>query len=233
MSSGHATCAVFFSGGKDSMLALDRSLRRGLPVTRLITLYDEASQRVRFHGTPITVMRAQAQALGLPIALYPTTPATFERVLLGALADLRREGIATLIFGDIHLADVRAWYEDRVRAAGFDHLEPLWGEDPATLANEVVERGYEAVITCIEDATAKPEWLGQTLSQPLLQSFAATGIDVCGERGEYHTFVVDGPLFTSRVPITTGTVHSEGGFRQLDMALASSAPEAVSDGQAT
>jgi uncharacterized protein (TIGR00290 family) len=199
MSSGHATCAVFFSGGKDSMLALDRSLRRGLPVTRLITLYDEASQRV----------------------------------LLGALADLRREGIATLIFGDIHLADVRAWYEDRVRAAGFDHLEPLWGEDPATLANEVVERGYEAVITCIEDATAKPEWLGQTLSQPLLQSFAATGIDVCGERGEYHTFVVDGPLFTSRVPITTGTVHSEGGFRQLDMALASSAPEAVSDGQAT
>src|SRR5579863_2541430 len=85
--------AVCFSGGKDSMLALDRALRSGLAIARLVTLYDEASERVRFHAVPVSVMRAQAQALSLPMSLLPTTPATFERVFLAALASLRAEGI--------------------------------------------------------------------------------------------------------------------------------------------
>src|SRR5260221_182113 len=96
------TYAVAFSGGKDSMLALDRALRAGLRITRLFTLYDEASARVRFHAVPVAVMRAQADALGLPISLYPTTPATFEQVFLQALGGLREEGIGGLIFGNIH-----------------------------------------------------------------------------------------------------------------------------------
>ncbi len=216
---GDATCAVFFSGGKDSMLALDRSVRQGRRIATLVTLYDAASQRVRFHGTPVAVMRAQAQSLGLPMALYPTTPTTFETTLLTALADLRSQGVTALIFGDIHLADVRAWYEERVRAAGLDHIEPLWGEDPARLAAEVIERGYEAIITCIEVATAQADWLGRPLSAPLLEAFAAQGIDICGERGEYHTFVVNGPLFQSRAPIALGATHEEAGFRQIDTVL--------------
>ncbi|HEX8982339.1 MAG TPA: hypothetical protein VF792_06200 [Ktedonobacterales bacterium] len=119
--------ALFFSGGKDSMLALDRSIRGGRNVAALVTLYDDASQRIRFHGVPIDLMRAQAEALGIPIALYATTPSTFEQVYLTALADLRSDGIHGLIFENIHLAEVRAWYEERVRPAGLDHLEPLWG----------------------------------------------------------------------------------------------------------
>ena len=213
-------CAVFFSGGKDSMLALDRSIRQGRRITTLVTLFDEASQRVRFHGVPVAAMRAQAEALGLPTALYPTTPATFEQTLLSALSDLRGRGVTALIFGDIHLADVRAWYEVRVRAAGLDHIEPLWGEDPQRLASEVIARGYEAVVTCIEEATADPEWLGQPLSPALLSAFVARGIDICGERGEYHTFVVNGPLFRARLEITLGAIHSAAGFRQQDILLA-------------
>lgn len=219
MNSDDTNFAVLFSGGKDSTLALDRSVRQGRHITTLVTLFDEASQRVRFHGVPVAAMRAQAEALGLPTALYPTTPANFEQTLLTALTDLRGLGITGLIFGDIHLADVRAWYEDRVRAAGLDHIEPLWGEDPQRLATEVIERGYEAIVTCIEESTADPAWLGQPLSASLLNAFSAHGIDVCGERGEYHTFVVNGPLFRARLPVTLGGIHAAAGFRQQDILL--------------
>src|SRR5258708_16406927 len=106
------------SGGKDSMRALDRAVRAGAVQPTRLTLYDAASQRVRFHGVPLAVMRAQADALGLPARHYPTTPATFEAVFLAALAALRDDRVSRVIFRDIHLADVRAWYEERVRAAG-------------------------------------------------------------------------------------------------------------------
>jgi diphthine-ammonia ligase len=217
--------AVLSSGGKDSILALDRAVRSGLHVTRLVTLYDEASERVRFHAVPIAVMRAQAEALALPIRLYPTTPATFEQVFLSALGALRSEGIGGLIFGDIHLADVRAWYEERVRAAGLEHLEPIWGEPPGQLVREVLARGYTAVLTCIEEAKTEPAWLGQQLSPQLIAAFEQRGIDPCGEYGEYHTLVTDGPLFRAPLPVRFGLVHvdrdphTQGRFRQVDVQL--------------
>jgi diphthine-ammonia ligase len=212
--------ALCFSGGKDSTLALDRALRTGLRVKRLLTLYDQATERIRFHGVPVAVMRAQAAALGLPITLAPTTPATFEHVLLDALAALRAEGCIGLIFGNIHLADVRGWYEERVRAAGLEHVEPLWGEAPATLVREVVARGYQAIVTCIEEGKADPGWLGQPLTEQLVADFERAGIDPCGELGEYHTLVCDGPLFRTPLRVQLGEVHSDAGFRQVDVALA-------------
>lgn len=219
------TYAVCFSGGKDSMLALDRARRAGLRIARLVTLYDGATERVRFHAVPISVMRAQAEELGIPLSVFPTTPATFEVVFLAALAALRADGITGVIFGNIHLADVRAWYEERVRAAGLEHVEPLWGEAPGRLAREVLARGYTAVLTCIEEAKAEPAWLGQPLSEELIAAFERRGIDLCGEYGEYHTLVTDGPLFRGPLPVRFGDVHIEGEgpgqgrFRQLDVQL--------------
>lgn len=218
--------AVSFSGGKDSMLALDRAKRAGLRVERLLTLYDEASERVRFHAVPAAVMRAQAAALGLSLGLYPTTPASFEGVFLSALDALRAEGIGGVIFGNIHLADVRAWYEQRVRAAGLEHVEPLWGEPPERLVREVVARGYRAILTCVDETTADPSWLGQPLSDELIAAFTRRGIDPCGEHGEYHTLVTGGPLFSTPLALRSGVVHAAGDpqtphrFRQLDVQLA-------------
>ncbi len=212
--------AVMFSGGKDSMLALDRAVRAGASQPTLLTLYDAASERVRFHGVPLAVMRAQADALGLPARHYPTTPATFEAVFLAALAALRDDGISGVIFGDIHLADVRAWYEERVRAAGLAHVEPLWGETPGALVREAVARGHRALITCVEEATADPAWLGGVIDGRLIAEFEQRGIDPCGERGEYHTLVTDGPLFQRPLAVTLGDTHAEGGFRQADVRLA-------------
>ncbi|HEV8192764.1 MAG TPA: diphthine--ammonia ligase [Ktedonobacterales bacterium] len=220
MDASAPTCAVFFSGGKDSMLALDRAVRSGDRVARLVTLYDGATERVRFHGVPIVLMQAQADALGIPTLLRPTTPDNFEQVFLQVLGELRTEGIGAAVFGNIHLADVRSWYEERVRGAGLDHIEPLWGENPTILARETLSRGYQPVVTCIEAATADPAWLGQTITDQLLDAFARQGIDPCGERGEYHTFIVDGPLFRHPLRVQLGTVHSAQGFRQIDVQLA-------------
>lgn len=211
--------AVFFSGGKDSTLALDRALRQGYGVRRLVTLYDGPSGRVRFHGVPVAVMRAQAAALDLPITLAPTTPETFAAVFLETLRALRVEGIGGIIFGDIHLADVRAWYEERVTAAGLAHVEPLWGEEPLALVRETLARGYRAIITCVEEARAPRDWLGRELTAELVEAMLARGIDPCGERGEYHTLVVDGPLFRRRLPVALGATVATGGFAQVDVRL--------------
>jgi diphthine-ammonia ligase len=210
-------CALSFSGGKDSTLALDRALRQGLQVKALVTMFDEASQRVRFHGVPITLIQAQARALGIPLLAYPTRPETFEAVFLQALGELRQREMTTLIFGNIHLVDVRAWYEERTRAAGLFHREPLWGEPPDMLVREFLARGYAAVLTCIEEAYADPNWLGTSLTEELIQAFEQAGIDPCGERGEYHTFVHAGPLFSSPLAFRLGERISQSGFQLLDI----------------
>ena len=189
MKSTDERCALSFSGGKDSVLALDRAIRQGLAVDFLVTMYDEDSQRVRFHGVPVALIQEQANALGIPLLAYPNTPALFETVFLQSLQDLRQRGITTLLFGNIHLADVRAWYEERTSAAGLIHREPLWGDPPGQIVREFLARGYTALLTCVEEARANPAWLGASLTDELVQAFEQAGIDPCGERGEYHTFV--------------------------------------------
>ncbi len=216
------SCALSFSGGKDSMLALDRAIRRGWPVSYLVNLYDGGSERVRFHGVRKTLIQAQADALGIPLLSYPTQPENFEPVFLSALAELRERGVDAIIFGNIHLADVRAWYEERTTAQGLLHLEPIWGEPVDALVREVLERGYHAIVTSVELARAKERWLGQPLSEALLAECAAAKIDLCGERGEYHTFVSDGPLFRQPVPIRLGEQVSLPGYALIDLVLASS-----------
>jgi uncharacterized protein (TIGR00290 family) len=210
-------CAVSFSGGKDSVLALDRAMRQGLQVDFLVTMYDEASQRVRFHGVPIALIQAQAHALGIPLLAYPNTSSTFEAIFLQSLHDLRQRGITTLIFGNIHLADVRAWYEERTTAAGLKHREPLWGELPSKLVREFLARGYTALLTCIEEAHANPAWLGAPLTEELIQAFEQAEIDPCGEHGEYHTFVHAGPLFSAPLALRLGQRISQAGFQQMDI----------------
>ncbi len=212
-------CALSFSGGKDSMFALDRAARRGWPVRYLLNLYDAASRRVRFHGVRQELIQAQADALDIALLAYPTQPEAFEQVFLGALDDLRERGVDAIIFGDIHLADVRAWYEERTTAKGLAHLEPLWGEPVGLLAREVVQRGYQAVLTSVELARAREAWLGQPLSEALITEFESAGIDACGERGEYHTFVSSGPLFRQPLPIRLGERVSMPGYALIDITL--------------
>jgi len=208
-----------WSGGKDCALALDRSLRAGLEVTKLVTFHDEESGRVRFHATTTEVLDAQATALGIDLCPVATTWAGMDERLRAELARLREEGFAGVVFGNIHLADVRTWYEERVLAAGLEHVEPLWGEAPQALLEEFVGRGGRAVVTCVDSTRLDASWLGRTVDEAFAADIAGSGADPCGENGEYHTLVVAGPLFAQTLQWSPGVTIQDERFLQLDIGL--------------
>jgi uncharacterized protein (TIGR00290 family) len=214
--------AVSWSGGKDSTLALDRAVRQGLDVRWLLNLYDGQSGRVRFHGVRSVLIGLQADRLGLELIQKATAPADFEPVFLDALDALARAGASGIIFGNIHLADVRGWYEERTTAAGLRHLEPLWGDAPESLVAEVLHRGYRARITGVDLSRGSRDWPGRELDAALAAEIAARpDTDPAGEHGEYHTFVSDGPLFNSPIDLDTGVSHEAEGHLLVDLTVGS------------
>lgn len=209
--------AVMWSGGKDSALALTRARARGLPIGALLNFVDDTSGRVRFHATRAGLIAAQAAAADVPLRQYATSWGAFEPTFRSAMAQIRENGFAGVIFGDIHLADVRGWYEERVRAAGLEHVEPIWGDAPEDLLGEFVAGGGRAVITCCELGKLDETWLGRTIDEHFVAEIAATGIDPCGENGEYHSFAFAGPAFREAVRWQPGARRTDGGFVQLDL----------------
>lgn len=212
-----AKFALMWSGGKDSALALHRARTNGLRVTRLINFYDAASGRVRFHATRVAMIEEQARATGIELVAIGTSWEEMESRLLHELSALRRDGFEGVVLGDIHLADVRAWYEDRVRAAGLDHVEPIWGGAPANLLLEFVDTGGRAVVTCVDETRLAASWLGRIIDQRFLEDIAGSGVDPCGENGEYHSFAFDGPAFIRPAKWQPGEIRSDARFSQLDV----------------
>jgi uncharacterized protein (TIGR00290 family) len=195
--------ALMWSGGKDSALALDRARRAGIEVARLISFYDSATRRVRFHSTRVEMLEAQA-----------TSWPHMEANLRHELSSLREEGFTGVVFGDIHLADVRAWYEERVTAAGLEHVEPIWGKPPDLLLAEFISSGGRAVITCVDLAKLDEAWLGRVIDERFASEIGRTGADACGE---YHSFAFAGSVFKKPLAWTAGERRLDSGFAQLDL----------------
>jgi len=164
--------ALSFSGGKDSTLALDRALHQGLDVAYLFNIFEGLSGRVRFHGIRAPLIAAQAQSIGIPLIQDSTHPDDYEVVFLRILNRLHQEGIEAINFGNIHLADIRAWYEERVTARGFRHVEPLWKVPGVDLVQNFIDRGYVARVVSIDLARTPEAWLGRTVDQSLLAEIA-------------------------------------------------------------
>ena len=209
--------ALMWSGGKDSALALDRAFKSGIEVGRLLSFYDAATGRVRFHATRVEMLEAQAAAIGIDLRAVPTAWQEMEANLRAQLLSLREEGFKGVVLGDIHLVDVRAWYEERVTAAGLQHVEPIWGEPSHLLLDEFVSSGGRAVVTCVEVAKLDESWLGRVIDDRFASEIGSTGVDVCGENGEYHSFAFAGPVFKKLLSWTAGKRRVDSGFAQLDL----------------
>jgi len=209
--------ALMWSGGKDSALVLHRARAAGLDVARLVSFYDSATGRVRFHATRLEMLQAQAGAAGIELHAIGTSWPEMEGRLRDELAALRSAGYAGVVLGDIHLADVRAWYEERVTAAGLEHVEPIWGEPPAALVREFVETGGRAVITCVDETRLDGAWLGRVIDEQFVEDIVAAGVDPCGENGEYHSFAFEGPEFAAPIAWTPGETRRDARFGQLDV----------------
>ena len=211
--------ALLWSGGKDSALALHRARKSGLDVTLLQTFYESETGRVRFHGTRVQMIGRQAAAIagGVSLGTDGTTWAAMPARLEEQLLKLRAAGYAGVVLGDIHLADVRAWYETRVTAAGLRHVEPIWGEPPQALLQEFVDSGGRAVVTCVDLARLDESWLGRVIDADFARDIAKAGVDACGENGEYHSFAFAGPVFEHEVAWRLGETRRDERFAQVDV----------------
>jgi diphthamide synthase (EF-2-diphthine--ammonia ligase) len=140
-----------------------------------------------------------------------------EQELRSELRKLAAEDFRGVVLGDIHLADVRAWYQERVVAAGLEHVEPLWAESPTSLLREFVAGGGRAVVTCVDLERLDEVWLGRVIDQEFAGDLAATGVDACSENGKYHSFAFAGPPFRRPLGWRPGERRNDGRFAQLDV----------------
>ena len=219
------TWALATGAGKDATLALHRARAAGLHVPYAFNVFEGNTGLVRFHGVPEALVRAQARALGLELVAGRTHPRDFPQVHAELLEELGRRGVQGLLYGNIHLADIQAWYQERSRAAGLEHREPLWGEDPTALVREFVAAGFRATVTGVNLELGDPGWLGRELDRELVEEVTAAGADPCGEYGEYHTFVWDGPGFRAPVPFRAGPALELEGHRFLELAPGGGEPD--------
>lgn len=187
-----------FSGGKDSCLALWRAIQQGYDLRTLLVMFDESGERSRSHAIPLPLMERQAQALGLDLLVRNASWQAYEAVFIEALRQLRASGHDTAVFGDIDLQAHRDWEEKVCAAAGITPVLPLWLNDRRQLADEVLAAGFSAVIVCTDSRYLSDEFCGRKYDRQFIEDLPP-GVDACGENGEFHTFVYDGPCFRHAV----------------------------------
>ena len=220
--------ALSWSGGKDSALTL-QALRASedYEVVALLTSVTRGYDRISIHGVRRALLEQQVRSLRLPLVEVTLEPETsnegYQAAFLGALAVLaaRYPGVAHIAFGDLFLADVRD-YRDRLLApTAFRGVYPLWHQPTRALAERFIADGFAATLVCTDNSQIDPVFAGRAFDCALLDSLPATA-DPCGENGEFHTFVSDGPIFESPVAVTRGeTVTRDGRFTWCDLLPAS------------
>jgi uncharacterized protein (TIGR00290 family) len=213
--------ALSWSGGKDSALAL-ASLREadGVGPAALLTTVTETFDRISMHGVRRSLLRRQAEAVGLPLVEVAIPPAcsndVYESRMAAALASTALAGVDEFAFGDLFLEDVRAYRESRLAAAGKRARFPLWGAETAELARRFVEAGFRAVLVCVDPLALDGSFAGREYDERLLADLPPEA-DPCGENGEFHTFVYDGPIFEEAIPLVRGEVVERDGFVFADL----------------
>lgn len=213
------TFVCSWSGGKDSCLALHRALQAGAEPRFLLSMLREDGARSRSHGLEPAILEAQAASLGIPLVTRTASWDEYESVFVAALQEVEAKGVRAGVFGDIDLDDHRAWEEKVCEAAGIEPYLPLWQAPRAELLDELIGLGFEAVIVAANAEKLDSGFLGRTLDHDLAREFEQIGIDLCGEEGEYHTVVVDGPIFAEPVRLIVGEPVLYDGYWFLDAAL--------------
>ncbi|MGZ4818199.1 MAG: Dph6-related ATP pyrophosphatase [Terriglobales bacterium] len=214
---------VSWSGGKDSAWALHVVRTRGdCEVVALLTTMNAAFDRVAMHAIRREVVEAQARAAGLPLWTvplpWPCSNEHYETAMSQACKRSLSEGVSGFVFGDLFLADIRAYREKQLAGTGLEPIFPLWLQPTADLAREMISAGLRARLTCVDPKQIASSFAGQEFDAKLLSDLPAT-CDPCGEKGEFHTCMYAGPMFASELRIENGEVAVRDGFVFADMKL--------------
>jgi diphthine-ammonia ligase len=211
--------AVSWSGGKDSALSLFRAIRSGLHIHCLLNLINHDASRSMSHGLDPRLIAAQAEALEIPIVQRKTTWETYEDEFKRAVVDMKQQGVSAVVFGDID-ADIeehRDWIERVSAELEVRPISPLGGGTPLGLLTEFIDAGFEAIVVCAKAELLGEEWLGRKMDAGFIQELQRKDFHPCGELGEYHTLVTNGPIFKRRIDITDSEKVLREGYRFLDI----------------
>lgn len=210
-----------WSSGKDSAWAL--KLLHGDPAVELAGLFTTLNRqfdRVAMHGVRRSLVDAQAASAGLPLFTvpipYPCPNEVYEAAMAAFVEEARRRGVTHFAFGDLFLEDIRRYREEKLAGTGIEPLFPLWGLPTRALAQEMVAQGLRAYVTCVDLRQAPREWAGRLYDDAFVDA-VPEGIDPCGERGEFHTFACDGPMFRRPIGVVVGEIVERDGFVFADL----------------
>lgn len=213
-----------WSGGKDATLTLDvlhsQSPRR---IGALLTTVDAVDERVPMHGIPLSLIERQAEAVGIPLHVMripPNAPnEVYEERLRDTLRQLIEEGATTVVAGDLFLEDVKSYRKQAIESAGARAIFPLWKRDTTWLSRRFLTRGYRAVVTSVDTHQLDSSFAGRSYDEDFLGDLPED-VDPCGENGEFHTLVTDGPPFRESVHVQVGASWTDGKMHLVELTLA-------------
>jgi uncharacterized protein (TIGR00290 family) len=209
-----------FSGGKDSVFALAALRAGGWDVRAVLAAFTAEDRTLVMHRAPERLIELQAASLAVPIARFfvprDAPNAVYEAELAAALAPFQLQGARHVAFGDLFLADIRAYRDALMARIGFEPVYPLWGMDTQALANRFVREGYRGITVCVDASKLTAEWAGREMD-PSFFTDLPPGVDPCGENGEFHSFVYGGPGFFYPVRFARGARSTERGFHYSEL----------------
>lgn len=203
-----------WSGGKDSCLALHRAILRGCRIASLVN-FISPQDRIRFHGLNAALIRLQSEAMGIPLLQQTTADCDYAAGFKQGVRSLFP--VDGMIFGDIYIDVHKEWVENICGELGIAAWEPLWNIPTEDVIAEFLSAGYSAVIITADARLIEAKWLGRRVDEEFLAYLRQRNLDVCGEKGEYHTLVVDGPLFAKRIVMSGAHTVQRGDYHFLDV----------------
>ena len=208
---------VSWSGGKDSCLACYKAIKMGYNVSYLLNTISNEYKRVRFHGIKDTLLQKQAHAIDIPLLQIETTADSYEQEFKEAVRGVLSEGIEGMVFGDIFL-HMREFADKICQELCIQAIEPLCGYNPEEILLDFINSGFEAVIVATQANLLGKEWLGRKLDKSFLKYIKRLkNVDACGENGEFHSIVIDGPIFKQRIDIIKSHKILREGYWFLDI----------------
>ena len=214
---------VSWSSGKDSAMALYKIVKSNeFEILAILTTVSDMFRRVSMHGVREELLDQQANSIGIAVEKvripYPCPNEVYEQKMVELLRNYESKGVSHVVFGDLFLEDIRRYREDKLAEVGFTPIFPLWKENTKELAKTIIRVGFKAVVTCVDPKKLDPKFAGRYFDEMFLNEIPAN-VDACGENGEFHTFVFDGPIFRNRIEITVGDRVFRDGFQFVDLVL--------------
>ena len=212
----HMGYIASWSGGKDSCFACYQAILNGYDICYLLNFISKEYKRVSFHGTESKLIQLQAQAICISLLQKETTWNGYEKEFKEAVKSLIPIGVKGIVFGDIYLQEHRDWVERVCGDLGIEAIEPLWRKEPEKILFDFIEYGFEAIIVSAKSDLIDKEWIGRKVDKEFVKYLKDKNIDLCGENGEYHTLVTDGPLFKTKIEINKRKTITREGYWFLD-----------------